>query len=252
MSLTYLMKSMQEANPDLRRFYECAGSTFDSFKVFNTVFRVGMEALADHKKMVAEATPGNDRVSQLVRSFNSGLVEFKHIPTLRIAHFLVLYGFCEGTINHICRIFYPHIHSEIKLCDLRGWGMDRVSIYLKKVVGVELPDYFVLEGKLLTEVRNALIHMNGIVTDDNATKIKKCQDHILNNSPKNQTKDIRHNLAKSCFVSEGENGEKKLLLGEGFTESMLVLIQIMFSKLLGSCELKLRTILSADDSTGEK
>lgn len=87
---------------------------------------------------------------------------------LRSALFATAYGVLEFCMTSVCRYFERKIRG-VTLDDLRGEGIQRAHLYLRKIADVDLSpspewDLILLYGKM----RNTLVHAQGDLTHSRA------------------------------------------------------------------------------------
>ena len=111
---------------------------------------------------------------------------FPHI--FRSSLFVTCYSFFEHELNELCGYFHKHQSCPIKINDLKGDGIFRAKIYLKKVVGIEFPDQSTSWEDIVdyNKIRNIIVHNNGKLDDSQKSKrieefIKKKSSIKLNN-----------------------------------------------------------------------
>ena len=88
----------------------------------------------------------------------------KELPKLQwYAQFLVVFGTAEAMLNKLCAFVRRRSKLSVSHTDMRGQGIERAALYLKKVVGVEAP----FDGpewqkvRLLAEIRSVIAHGSG-------------------------------------------------------------------------------------------
>ena len=83
------------------------------------------------------------------------------------------YHIFEFVLNKSCDVIQTGLKIQLKLTDLRGLGIERSKLYLKKVCEVNFPDsnsYWNLI-LLFRQLRHNIIHNNGIVEDTEKNKV---------------------------------------------------------------------------------
>ena len=112
-----------------------------------------------------DATP--DYEETYLSEINDEYIEVSDtLPRLQwYSQFLVAYAFFEKSLNDICATAKTERNSPLSLKDLSDQGITRARNYLVKVAGFSGPFETVSwqEVKLLAEVRNAIMHRNGLV-----------------------------------------------------------------------------------------
>lgn len=81
-------------------------------------------------------------------------------------------------MNYLCRAGQIDQDSNLSVRDMKGTGIDRAKLYLKKVVGLDLhvEDKPWREIKALNKIRNTLVHSDGFIDRNfiNDGTIKSC------------------------------------------------------------------------------
>ena len=88
---------------------------------------------------------------------------------------MVIFSFLEDKLNEICAVsLIKHRWSKVKLKDMRGRGIQRAKLFLKKVCDFTLPNeqlWEKLEGIRL--IRNCLVHSGGETTNEKVINCAK-------------------------------------------------------------------------------
>ena len=88
------------------------------------------------------------------------------LPSISNAVFIAMYGDLESALNNICKAHTNHYAQKIKLNDIAGNGIQRATIYLDKVIQINVSDSKEWnELKHWNRVRNILVHNNGVIRD---------------------------------------------------------------------------------------
>lgn len=97
--------------------------------------------------------------------------------TQRRATIISLFSFFEHRLNVFCDVYNYINNSSITLTDMKGKGIDRARLYLKKVAKIDFPDYSKTwhELKNIQEIRNIIVHKDSELTD-NDEKMEKYID----------------------------------------------------------------------------
>nr|WP_320010549.1 hypothetical protein [uncultured Desulfobulbus sp.] len=108
---------------------------------------------------------------------------FDIFPSIQwLSLFIASYSIFEKNINYICFLVKVKTGADFKVNDLKGKGVERAKLYLKKSAKIESPFTTDLWGKIkkYAGLRNALAHATGELdlSNDNHKKVLKfCQDH---------------------------------------------------------------------------
>ncbi|UCE25671.1 MAG: hypothetical protein JSU74_06385 [Candidatus Zixiibacteriota bacterium] len=88
--------------------------------------------------------------------------------------FLYIYGLVEYSLNELCDIIQREMGLALSHKDLKDKGLQRVSLYLKKVARKRLPGFLKEKNELglLNFVRNQLIHNDGVLNSDRKNEFK--------------------------------------------------------------------------------
>jgi hypothetical protein len=98
--------------------------------------------------------------------------EFPNI--LRTSIFVSCYSFYENQLNLFCKLLHRKRNLTLSLTDIKGNGIERAQVYLKKVAQIEFPDKS-QEWQFLKKcnlIRNCVVH-NGGVVEENAKELMK-------------------------------------------------------------------------------
>lgn len=98
-------------------------------------------------------------------------IKYPHIH--RESLILTIYSFFENQLNRLCAILSESVSTNISLKDLKGQGIERAFLYLKKVAGFDLSGM----GKELPYIKNVNTIRNLIV--HNGAMIPERPDHKL-------------------------------------------------------------------------
>ena len=93
---------------------------------------------------------------------------------LMIRSFVVsIFGFLENEVNFLCDEIKKEKKINLSFRDMKGSGIDRSLLYLKKVAEVEFPTDPRLKEKFVNyrTLRNIIVHSNGFPSDEK-TKAK--------------------------------------------------------------------------------
>ncbi len=124
------------------------------------------------------------------------------------SNFLVLYSLFEYVLNEICYVIEKKSNLSLTLKDIHGAGIERARNYLVKVARVEMPfqSKHWQRAKLLSDIRNKIVHGNGEIDEKFTEKLKE---------------DINKNIIKLNVFSElnvTEQKKKEILLSYEFVK----------------------------------
>ncbi|TKB69138.1 MAG: hypothetical protein E8D52_09215 [Nitrospira sp.] len=133
------------------------------------------------------------RVSTARESLKSWALKDLYPDAARYGIFIAMYSQFEYYLNETCKELEP-MH-KIKLSDLDHRGIQKVSVYLTKVAGIESPFSDNSWQKLndLNKLRNQIVHANGRI--DSTNKIKDVVERINTWAPLS-TEDSRITLSR--------------------------------------------------------
>ena len=142
--------------------------------------------------------------------------EFSEVfPVLfRSSLFLSCYALLEARLDQLCNILRMRNGYKVGLDDIKGRGITRARIYLRKVCGMPFPDRQWKTLMFLNATRNALIHSEGCIPVDGVGK------------------EI-HRFAASNPQLLKIGGDRRILLQEGFLPYALTTISSFFEDLYG-------------------
>lgn len=90
---------------------------------------------------------------------------------------LTLVATYEHELEHFCDI-YAELHSSpIKLNDLKGQGLERVHLFVKKIIGVKNSKIFPTINKII-KLRNSCAHNDARVLEKDGQQIKAIEELI--------------------------------------------------------------------------
>ncbi len=100
---------------------------------------------------------------------------------LRNSILVYIFGYFEKQISVLCTT-YQNSNETISLKDLRGSVINRIRIYLIKIMKIEIPSQLSGQGslQLINKIRNTVIHNDGIAIDEGLrTKIRKLAEKTI-------------------------------------------------------------------------
>ncbi len=164
---------------------------------------------------------GNDEYANHI--FEGQIEEYQNFTEtfpdlIRRSLFLTSYSFLEKNLIDICK-HTENNSSSILLSDLKGSGINQVKTYLQKVLKIEQPLFFQHDSelKLLSNIRNASIHNNGVIE-------RKIEQTII--------------LIENCKVLYPninlQEHSKEVLLGSDFNKVFLERSILTFNELISS------------------
>jgi hypothetical protein len=143
----------------------------------------------------------------------------EYFPSLqRRSALLTVWGFLEHELDALCVLYQSEKGFRLSFSDVSGKGIDRSTLYLEKVAG--------LEGlkasrewddlKRLQRIRNVIAHDDG-----------KLQDH------QGKRKDgVLRDMEKVGFLS----GDREMILAEGFLSKVVDTCNAFFRRIADSVE----------------
>lgn len=99
-----------------------------------------------------------------------------HFPSLhRRSCFITIYSLIEYSLDDLCNRFAQKTALEVTQQDLKGKGIDRSRLYLRKVIGLDWSNVEEPWNKVknIQAVRNWIVHNNGRVTETEQKIIKR-------------------------------------------------------------------------------
>ncbi|SFH69231.1 hypothetical protein SAMN05444507_102226 [Pseudomonas syringae] len=88
---------------------------------------------------------------------------------------ITIFNFLEHQLNHLCKILYDSIESNLKLNEIYGQGVERALLFLTKIAKIDLSSFGseLPEIKGVNLVRNAIVHNGGLLPEDENSKINR-------------------------------------------------------------------------------
>jgi hypothetical protein len=106
----------------------------------------------------------------------------RHFPTAkRGAALTALCGYMEHELNELCREIERQILVAVSVEDMKGQGVTRAELYLRKVGNVVFDDRVKSEWKKMQDafsVRNAIVHAGGRIEKANIEQIVKASPFL--------------------------------------------------------------------------
>ena len=106
----------------------------------------------------------------------------EYFPDLqRRSALITIFSFFEHQLDDLCKRYAEERKFILETSDLKGDGISRLSIYLKKMADLPI-DRTTTTWKEITKiqgVRNALVHNDGKLKIKNKELIKHAQNHSL-------------------------------------------------------------------------
>jgi hypothetical protein len=132
------------------------------FRAVSSFFESAMEKAKDER--LAAAQKGISKAEALISTAFENIDFSTNVPNLfRRALFVAAYSMLETHLNLLATDNQQQKTLVLSLEEIRGQGIERARLYLKKVVGMSFPDtspeWQVL--KRLGELRNVLVHRYG-------------------------------------------------------------------------------------------
>jgi hypothetical protein len=99
-------------------------------------------------------------------------VERKFPQVLRSSLFVTCYTMLEVELEMLCQVLKSELRLRLVPSDLKGQGVKNSQAYIKKVAGLEFPDQSRAWVTIvsLADIRNVVVHMRGLLADNNASK----------------------------------------------------------------------------------
>jgi hypothetical protein len=120
----------------------------------------------------------NEGIESLMCLFDLQIGADHHIA-FYYSFFIYLFSDFENKINIICRDYIEKNDLRVDLKDLKGSGIERSLLFLKKIAEVRLPDSALInEIILMRDIRNCLAHSEGYTSDNHIIKHVKNLKHI--------------------------------------------------------------------------
>lgn len=91
-----------------------------------------------------------------------------YFPNLqRRSGLITLYSFLEHELDELCELFIQDENIKVSLNDIRGAGIERATLFLEKIVGLQIDKNSALwqEIKNIQKVRNLIVHNNAKLHD---------------------------------------------------------------------------------------
>lgn len=108
-------------------------------------------------------------------SWDLHLNQFRYPDIHRESLILAIYSCFENQLNRLCDILSESIENNVSLRDLKGQGIERAFLYLRKIAGLNLSDMdkelFYIRN--VNKIRNIIVHNGAILPEDSHSKIFK-------------------------------------------------------------------------------
>jgi len=145
----------------------------EEFRVFNEASESAWgdrdKQLQEHLDSVLVKYPQSSH-NEIVESYGWDLHvnQVKYPSIHRQSILLTIFSFLEHELNSLCYILSESVSSEVSLKDLKGQGVERAFLYLRKIAGFELhktsSELAYIRG--LNSVRNQIVHNGGALPQD--------------------------------------------------------------------------------------
>lgn len=157
----------------------------------------------------------------LSEHFNPDGVLNQYFPNIqRRAALITLFSFFENELDKLCNLFKEIEKYSLSLNDIHGNGIERSTLFLKKVVGLQLDKNKLWdEIKLIQKIRNTIVHNNGVLKDEDSNS-----NSIINNYFKKEADYIYYHF--------------QIIIREGFLANMLNTFDAFFKLIDKSIILK--------------
>lgn len=133
-------------------------------------FLLNVEKYLNRKKSQIDKKPkgllGNVEYDKFAESFPSILYNSIYIS---------VWAFMEQEIKGYCKAMQKTMKLDIGLSDLSGALIDRFNKYTKSILGLKygFEGHFIEDMKAMYEIRNCLVHNDGIVPENKIPTVKK-------------------------------------------------------------------------------
>jgi hypothetical protein len=113
--------------------------------------------------------PVSDR-GEIIESYGWDLHvnQIKYPSIHRESIVLTIFSFLENELNNLCNILTQSVDSSVKLKDLKGQGVERSLLFLRKIAGFDFSsmsaeiDYI----RSVNQLRNHIVHNGGVLPED--------------------------------------------------------------------------------------
>ena len=109
-------------------------------------------------------------------------------PSIQRNYMLVgAFSIFEDILIRSCRTFKNDTKCDMKLSDIAGRPLDKIKIYVEKIIGINFPADGVLWDSIKTyqQIRNIIVHKNGTPNPSEDKEvliyIQKCSDISIDN-----------------------------------------------------------------------
>lgn len=169
--------------------------------------------LQDHLDTILNKYPESDR-HEIIESYGWELHvnQVKYPSIHRESIVLTIFSFLEHAMNSLCSILAQSVDSSVKLTDLKGQGVERALLYLRKVACFDLStmskEIEYVRGT--NQLRNHIVHNGGVISENPKSK-------------------VHHFIASNEHVA-GKAGNS-LYIREGFVPELIEVLSNFFEKL---------------------
>lgn len=94
---------------------------------------------------------------------------------------LTLVATYEHELERFCDIYTEQHNSPVKLNELKGQGLERINLFVKKIIGSDNSKVFPTIKKIV-KLRNSCAHNDAKIQDKDGQPIKMIEELINNNS----------------------------------------------------------------------
>ena len=138
--------------------------------------------------------------------------QIKYPSIHRESLILTVFSFLEDELNSLCEVMAQSLEGSVELGDLKGKGIERALLYLRKIAGF---DFTTMSNEIsflrgVNQVRNHIVHNGGRLPADPNHKVNQ--------------------FVKSQMHVSGLPG-KSLVIHKGFAPELMQLILALFDKL---------------------
>lgn len=124
-----------------------------------------------------------------------------YFPSLqRRSAFLTLIATYEHELESFCNFYAEKNNTPVKLNDLKGSGLERIHLFMKKIIGLEQSQSFPMIKKFI-KLRNSCAHNDAKITTNDGQPILEIK-HLIDQTSSKLSQDGQYVVIEKGFLSD--------------------------------------------------